>query len=51
MLGYSISHDSHHKENILLTLKQSGEKIPDTVKWVCGNGENKNISPYLLILI
>ena len=33
MLAYFISHESHHRGNILLTLKQSGEKIPDTVKW------------------
>ncbi|MEO8403350.1 MAG: DinB family protein [Chitinophagaceae bacterium] len=32
-LGYFISHESHHRGNILLTLKQSGEKIPDTLKW------------------
>ena len=32
-LGYLISHESHHCGNILLTLKQSGEKIPDAVKW------------------
>lgn len=42
MLGYFISHESHHRGNILLTLKQSGEKIPDTVKWGCGNGESKS---------
>jgi len=33
MLGYFISHESHHRGNILLTLKLSGEKIPDVVKW------------------
>lgn len=32
-LGYFIAHESHHRGNILLTLKQSGEKIPDAVKW------------------
>ncbi len=32
-LSYFISHESHHRGNILLTLKQSGEKIPDAVKW------------------
>ncbi|MEO7922845.1 MAG: DinB family protein [Chitinophagaceae bacterium] len=33
LLGYFISHESHHRGNILLTLKQNGEKIPDAVKW------------------
>ncbi len=33
MTGYFISHESHHRGNIMLTLKQTGEKIPDTVKW------------------
>lgn len=33
LLGYFISHESHHRGNILLTLKQTGEKIPDTMKW------------------
>ena len=33
MLGYFISHESHHRGNIIMTLKLSGEKIPDAVKW------------------
>jgi uncharacterized damage-inducible protein DinB len=33
LLGYFISHESHHRSNILLTLNQCGEKIPDTVKY------------------
>jgi uncharacterized damage-inducible protein DinB len=32
-LSYFISHESHHRGNIILTLKQTGEKIPDAVKW------------------
>ncbi|MFZ9387030.1 MAG: DinB family protein [Chitinophagaceae bacterium] len=32
-LAYLVSHESHHRGNMLLTLKQSGEKIPDAVKW------------------
>jgi uncharacterized damage-inducible protein DinB len=33
MIAYFISHESHHRGNIILTLKQTGEKIPDAVKW------------------
>jgi uncharacterized damage-inducible protein DinB len=33
LLGYFIAHEAHHRGNMLLTLKQSGEKIPDKVKW------------------
>jgi len=33
MLGYFISHETHHRGNILLTMKQSGFKLPDTLKW------------------
>lgn len=33
LLGYFISHESHHRGSILVTIKQTGEKIPDTVKW------------------
>jgi uncharacterized damage-inducible protein DinB len=28
LLGYFISHEAHHRGNILLTLKKSGDKVP-----------------------
>ncbi len=33
MLGYYISHEAHHRGNIMLTMKQSGIKVPDTLRW------------------
>lgn len=33
MLGYFISHEAHHRGNILLTMKQGGFKLPDELKW------------------
>lgn len=33
LLGYFISHESHHRGNIILTLKQSGEELSDAIKW------------------
>jgi uncharacterized damage-inducible protein DinB len=33
MLVYYISHEAHHRGNILLTMKQCGFKIPDELKW------------------
>ena len=33
MISYFISHESHHRGSIMLTLKQTGIKLPDTLKW------------------
>jgi uncharacterized damage-inducible protein DinB len=32
-LAYFIAHETHHRGNIVLTMKQSGFKIPDSLKW------------------
>ena len=33
MIGYLIAHEGHHRGHAMLTLKQSGIKIPDKLKW------------------
>lgn len=32
-ISYLIAHESHHRGNILLTLKLDGFKLPDALKW------------------
>jgi len=32
-IGYHIAHEGHHRGYAILTLKQSGIKIPDALKW------------------
>ena len=32
-LGYIVSHEAHHRGNILLTLKQHGIKLDEKTKW------------------
>ena len=33
MLGYYISHEAHHRGSVLLTMKLSGFKLPNALKW------------------
>jgi hypothetical protein len=41
LIGYFISHESHHPGDILVTVKQAGENLPDAKNGVYGNGESK----------
>jgi uncharacterized damage-inducible protein DinB len=33
LMGYLIAHESHHRGSILLTVKQSGHKLSDELRW------------------
>lgn len=33
MVGYLVAHESHHRGSILLTVKQTGHKLTDELKW------------------
>jgi len=33
MIAYFIAHEGHHRGHAMLTLKETGVKVPDTLKW------------------
>lgn len=32
-VGYLVAHEAHHRGHAILTLKETGVKIPDRIKW------------------
>ena len=40
MIAYFIAHEAHHRGHAMLTMKQSGVKIPEILKWGLWDWDN-----------